>query len=60
MNLETEGKINLLVTFIQLLVTQSKLSLILSKTLYFIHKADYLSNNPLAHARIQMATQSIK
>ena len=35
MNLETEGKINLLVTFIQRFVTQSKLSLIFTKTLYF-------------------------
>ena len=35
MNLETEGKINLLVTFIQRFVTQSKLSLIFIKTLYF-------------------------
>ena len=35
MNLETEGKINLLVTFIQWFVTKSNLSLIFTKTLYF-------------------------
>ena len=35
MNLETEGKINLLIIFIQRFVAQSKLSLIFTKTLYF-------------------------
>ena len=35
MTLETEGKINLLVIFIQRFITQSKLSLIFTKTLYF-------------------------
>ena len=36
--LETEGKVYLLVTFIQPLVTQSKLSLIFTETLLFSHK----------------------
>ena len=45
MNLETEGKISLLVTFIQRFVTQSKLSLIFTKTLFFPHKTAYFSNN---------------
>ena len=45
MNLETEGKISLLVTFIQRFVTQSKLSLIFTKTLLFPHKTAYFSNN---------------
>ena len=51
MNLETEGKINLLVTFIQRFVTQSKLSLIFTKTLYFHIKHDALKNadNPKFH-----------
>ena len=35
--LETEGKINLLVNFIQGFVTQSKLSLIFIKTILFSH-----------------------
>ena len=35
MNLKTEGKINLLGTFIQRFVMQSKLSLTFTKTLYF-------------------------
>ena len=45
MNLEIEGKISLLVTFIQWFVTQSKLSLIFTKTLLFPHKTAYFSNN---------------
>ena len=45
MNLETEGKISLLVTFIQRFVTQSKLFLIFTKTLLFTHKTDYFSSN---------------
>ena len=45
LNLETEGKITLLVTFIQRFVTQSKLSLIFTKTLLFPHKTAYFSNN---------------
>ena len=44
MNLETEGKINLLVTFIQRFVTQSKLSLIFTKTLLFPHKTAHFLN----------------
>ena len=42
-----EGKINLLVTFIQQFVTQSQLSLIFTKKLLFPHKAAYFSNNSL-------------
>ena len=45
MNLATEGKINLLVIFIRF-VTQSKLSLIFTKTLLFPHKAACFSNKP--------------
>ena len=36
--LETEGKINLLVTLIQWFLKQSKQSLILTKTLFFPYK----------------------
>ena len=42
MNLSTEGKISLLIAFIQRFVTQSKLSL---KNAIFLHKTDYFSNN---------------
>ena len=42
--METEGKINLLVFFIQRFVTQNKLSQIFTKTL-FPHKTAYFSNN---------------
>ena len=45
MNIETESKISLLLTFIQWFVTQSKLSLIFTKTLLFPHKTAYFSNN---------------
>ena len=45
MNLETEGKISWLVTFIQQFVTESKLSLIFIKTLLLPHKTTYFSNN---------------
>ena len=41
MNLETEGKINLLVTFIQRFVTQSKLSLIFTKTAYYFSDSSH-------------------
>ena len=44
LNLEAEGKISLLVTFIQWFVTQGKLSLIFNKTLFFPHKTAYFSN----------------
>ena len=44
MNLEIGDKTNLLVTFIQRFVTQSKLSLILTKTPLFPHKTAYVSN----------------
>ena len=43
--LETEGKINLLVTLIQCFLTQNKQSLILTKTLFFPHKAAYFLND---------------
>ena len=45
MNLKIEGKISLLVTFIQRFVTQSKLSLIFTKTLLLTDKRAYFSNN---------------
>ena len=45
MNLETEGKISLLVTLIQRFVAQCKLSPIFTKTLLFPHKTTYFSNN---------------
>ena len=45
MNLETDSRISLLVTFIQRFVTQNKLSLIFTKTLLFPHKTAYFSNN---------------
>ena len=45
MNLESEDKMSLFVTFIQQFVTQSKLSLIFTKTLLFPHKTTYFSNN---------------
>ena len=45
MNLETVGKICLPITFIQHFPTQSKLSLIFSKTLLFPNKIAYFSNN---------------
>ena len=57
MNLETEGKINLLVTFIQRFVTQSKLSLIFTKTLYFHIKQPIFRITHMTHSRMQM-TQS--
>ena len=54
MNPETEGKSNLLVTFIQRFVTQSKLSLIFTNFhAIFPHKTAYFSNNshdPLKNA----------
>ena len=45
MNLQIEGKISLLVTFILRFVTQSKLSLIFSRALLFQDKAACFSNN---------------
>ena len=45
MNLEIEGKISLLVTFIQRFDTQSKLTLIFTKTILFPHKTAYFSKN---------------
>ena len=43
--LETEGKIYFIVTFIQMFVTQSKLSLIFTETLLFSHKTAYFLND---------------
>ena len=43
--LETEGKVSLLVTFIQQFVAKSKVSLIFTKTLLFLHKTTYFLNN---------------
>ena len=43
--LETEDKINSLVTLISWLLTQSKQSLILTKTLCFPHKSAYFLND---------------
>ena len=45
MNLENEGKINLVVTFKQRFFTQSKLSIKFTKLLLFPHKTAYFSNN---------------
>ena len=45
MNLETEGKISLLVTCLQRFVRQCKLSLIFTKTLLLPRKTAYFSNN---------------
>ena len=43
--METEGKISLIVTFIQWFVKQSRLYLNFIKTLLFPHKRPYFSNN---------------
>ena len=43
--LETEGKIYLVVTFIQRFVTRSKLSLIFTETLLFPRKTGYYLND---------------
>ena len=45
MNLETEGKISLLVTFIRRFIILSKLSLIFTKMRLFTHKTANFSNN---------------
>ena len=47
LNLETEGKINLQVTFTHSFVTQSKLSLIFTKTQLFSHKTAYFLTDSL-------------
>ena len=57
--LETQGKIYLLVTFIQRLVTQSKLSLIFNETLLFPHKTVYFLNDRHDSTKMQMTTQSL-
>ena len=45
MNLETKSKSGLLVTFIQRFVIQSKLYLLINKTLLFPHKTVFFSSN---------------
>ena len=45
MNLEIEGKIILLITFIKQFVAESKLSLIFTIALLFPHKTAYFLNN---------------
>ena len=45
LTLETEDKIDLLVTFIQRFVTRSKLSLIFTETLLFPRKTGYYLND---------------
>ena len=56
---ETEGKINLLVTFIQSVVTQSKLSLIFTKTLYLHIKQPIFRVTYMTHSRMQMSQSFI-
>ena len=62
LNLKTESKIKLLVTFIQWFVTQRQLSLIFiifaNKTLLCLHKMAYFSMPNMTHTRKQMATRS--
>ena len=57
--LETEGKITLLETFIQRFATQSKLSLIFTKTLLFPIKQTIFQVTHMTHTRMQMAAQSL-
>ena len=45
LTLENEDKIDLLVTFIQWFVTQSKLYLIFTEALLFLHKTAYFFND---------------
>ena len=59
MNLESEDKMSLLVTFIQRFVTQSKLSQIFTKTLLFPHTTTYFRITFMAHTRMQMAARSL-
>ena len=58
LNLETEGKINLLVTFMQRLVSQSKLSLIFTKALYFHIKQSIFRMTHMTQMGMQMANKS--
>ena len=58
MNLETEGKVILLVTFIHRFVTQGKLSLIFTSTLLFPHKTAYILNN--SHGAYKNAVDNSK
>ena len=57
LNLETEGKINFLLTSIQWFFTQKKVSLILTKTLSFPQKTAYFLTH-ISHTKMQMETQS--
>ena len=57
LNLET-GKISLLVTLIQWFITQSKQSLILTKTLFFPQKKPIFLMTDMIHTKMQMTTQS--
>ena len=59
MNLESEDKMSLLVTFIQRFVIQSKLSQIFTKTLLLPHKTTYFRVPYMTHTRMQMAAQSL-
>ena len=45
LNLESEDKISLLLTFIQRFLSEIKLFLIFGKVLLFPHKTAYISNN---------------
>ena len=58
MNLETEVKISWLLTLIQRFVTQSKLSIIFTKTLLFPHKTAYfLSDSQNAYKNADVNTK---
>ena len=57
LNLEIEGKVSLLVTFIQRFVTQSKLSIIFIETLLSPHKTAYFRITHITHTRTPMTTQ---
>ena len=60
MNLESEGKISLLVPFIQRFLTQSKLSLIFTKTLLLPNKtANFLNNLHDAYKNADGKSQSL-
>ena len=58
LDLETESKISFLVTFIRQFVTQSKLSLIFTKTILFLHKTAYFSKN--SHSAYETADDNSK
>ena len=60
LNLKSKGKVNLLVTFTQRFVTQSKLSLIFTKTLYFHIKQPIFRITLMTHTRIQECRWQLK